>query len=87
MSAQIANVTGTGVTTILAADNTRKYVCITNNVATDVYLAVGTNPVQGKGILLSARGSQYEINRDNFCMAQIKGIGTAGTMDVCVQSW
>lgn len=51
---------------VLAANAARKYACIVNGTGGDVYLGLGANPAVGSGILLSGKGSSYEIGPQNM---------------------
>lgn len=92
MTAQIKVVgvaTGTGNLNalVLSADTYRNYAVITNDLSTEAYLAIGTSALLGQGILLNAKGSSYEINKDNFCTSEIRASGTASALRLCVQSY
>lgn len=81
--------TGTGNLNIrvLPFNERRKYAVITNDLATEVYLSIGTGAVLGRGILLNAKGSSYEINKDNFTNQEIRAAGTTGALRLVYQAY
>ena len=79
---------GTTSSEILALNIKRRYALIINDSPKEVYLAFGTSAIQEEGIVLTTRGSSYEMVRSqNFNVLSINGIGTTGLQRVTVQSW
>lgn len=92
MVAQIGVVgvaTGTGNlnAVVLSADIKRNYAVITNDLATEVYLSIGTASLLGQGILLNAKGSSFEITKDNFVTSEIRASGTTGALRLVYQTY
>jgi len=63
-------------TLLLAANNTRQYVRLTNMSGNVVYLGLGTTAVASKGISIAA-SSTYEINPLNLFKGAIYGVASA----------
>jgi len=64
-------------TTILSANDARKYALIVNDSDTVIYLALGAAAVVNSGIRLNANGGAYEINWTNLYKGAIYGIHAA----------
>lgn len=56
---------------VLAANANRRYACIVLDNAGDVFLGLGANPAVGSGILLSGKGSSYEITPQNLFQGDV----------------
>lgn len=65
--------------TILAANFNRKEALIINTGTVDVFLSRGGTAVVGRGIVLKAGGSAYEINGSNLYRGAINAISSAAT--------
>jgi len=66
-------------TTILSANDARKYALIVNDSDTVIYLALGAAASVNSGIRLNANGGAYEINWTNLYKGAIYGIhGVSG---------
>ena len=83
----VGNITGTGVTQVLPANKDLNYAVIINNNETEAFLSVGTNAVLGVGIMLTTKGSHYEITRDNYVAVEINAVGSAGYLNLTYQTW
>jgi len=69
-----------GVSTLLiAANNNRTALIITNNGAKPVYLGIGGAAADTKGIYLATGGGSFEINSTNWTPAAVYAIGIGGT--------
>lgn len=64
---------------ILAANLNRKDALIINTGTTDIYISRSGTTVIGRGILLKAGGSVYEINSTNLYKGAISAIASAAT--------
>jgi len=79
---------GTSNALVLSEDISRNYVSIVNDSANEVYLGIGTNAMQGQGILLTARGSSFEISKNhNFNTAVINAVGTTNPQGLAIHGW
>ncbi len=52
-------------TTVLAGDSSRLYAVVTQTSNNDVWLKLGSTATASSGILLTGKGSSYEINAEN----------------------
>jgi len=64
-------------TTILSANDARKYALIVNDSDTTIYLALGAAAAVNRGIRINANGGAYEINWTNLFKGAIYGIHAA----------
>jgi len=71
---------------LLPENPLRTYALIQNVGATDVYLGMGIDAVQARGILLLANGGAYEITAINPWHGSIAAI-SAGTPGITVVEW
>lgn len=69
----------TASSTILAANPNRKEALIINTGTVDVFLSRGGTAVAGRGIVLKAGGSAYEINNSNLYKGAINAIASSAT--------
>jgi len=83
----VGNITGTGVMQVLPANKDLNYAVIVNNSDNEVFLAVGTNAILGSGIMLTSKGSHYEITKDNYVAVEINAVGSADFMNLTYQTW
>ena len=65
--------------TILAANPNRKDALIINTGTVDIFLSRGGTAVIGRGIVLKAGGSAYEINGSNLFKGAINAIAASAT--------
>ncbi len=63
--------------TILAANPNRKDALIINTGTVDIFLSRGGTAVAGRGIVLKAGGSAYEINGSNLYKGAINAIASS----------
>ena len=69
---------GSNPIVVLPANFLRHGAVITNySDTTEIFLAIGTGAVIGKGIVLMPQGSSYEIKKDNYFNGFIKAIGSS----------
>jgi len=61
-------------TTVLAANEQRKYALIINTSNTDIWLRLGGTAVVGQGIFIARSGFAYEIDVNNLFVGQITAI-------------
>lgn len=84
-SSVIVNTTST---TILAANDGRQYVLLTNDSANVIYLKLGSTATTSSGFRLNAVGtvgSTYEIKADNLYTGIITGIAAATSTVLTVE--
>lgn len=74
----------TSSSVLLAANKARRYACLVNNGAVDVFLALGVPAENTKGITLKAGGGSYEMNASNLCPLAIHGITGSSTASVSI---
>ena len=74
----------TSSTTIALADDSRRWMYITNDSANVVYISVGTRGDLYDGIRLNANGGFFEISEKNSSTGTIYGISSA-TSSVSLQ--
>lgn len=80
---------GSSTTAIAAANNDRKYICITNVSSEKVSLAFGEAAVADQGVVLGpapATGvyDKFIMSGEGLYIGAINGITASGSMDVAV---
>lgn len=64
----------------LAANPNRKYASFINLSDHAIALGIGEAAVADTGIVLTAKGSSYEVTKGNLFLGEVRAIGTAADM-------
>jgi len=78
-------VTQTTSTAVAVANSSRKYLYIRNQSDTAMYLAVGADAEDEKGIYLAKSGGTFEMNVDNLSPELVNAICSGASKKLLVQ--
>ena len=84
-SSTTVTVTQNETTAVAVANPSRKYLYIRNQSDTAMYLAVGADAVDAKGIYLAKSGGTFEMNIDNLSPQAVNGICSGASKKLLVQ--
>jgi len=75
---------GTGSTSVLSANTSRKSAVFVNDSDTVIYLSLSGTAVLNEGIRLNANGGVYEINAMNLYTGAVSAISSAASKNLAV---
>lgn len=75
----------TASSVIVAENEDRAGLLIVNDGAVNIYLSIGVQAQNGKGIFLAASGGSYEMNSTNLSTQAVHAIAASGTGSIAFQ--